>query len=43
VLWADLIGGLNGATPVVANGDLVTGFNFSMALNYMASPTVDGG
>jgi len=34
ILWADLAGGLSGATPVVANGDNVTGFTLLMALTY---------
>jgi hypothetical protein len=34
VLWADLTGGLSGATPVTVTGDTITGFTLLMSLNY---------
>jgi len=37
ILWADLTGGLSGTTPVVANGDNITGFTLLMALTYTGS------
>lgn len=36
VLWADMTGGLSGpATPLVANGDNITGFSFGANLTFM--------
>lgn len=41
VLWADMTGGLSGpATPLVANGDNITGFSFGANLTFM--PEAEG-
>jgi hypothetical protein len=34
VLWADMLGGLNGTTALTANGDNITGFNFGANLTF---------